>query len=45
MSSIVFRDLSVGDCFEHFIQRDALLEHFLVGMLSNPDVVSASLSA
>ena len=45
MLSIVFHDLSVGNCFEHFVQRDALLNHFLVRMLSDPYVVGASLSA
>ena len=45
MLSIVFHDVSVADCFEHFIQRDALLNHFLVGMQSNPYVVGSSLPA
>ena len=45
MLSIVFHDLSISDCFEHFIERDALLNHFLLGMLSDPYVVGTSLSA
>lgn len=45
MLGIVFQDLACGNSFKNLIKCDALLNHFLLGVLCDAKVLHISLSA